>query len=366
MQFWSSSGEDYRNEPSTGPKVAVLMSGGVDSSVTALMLKREGCTVIGVTMKIPYAGADDCKRACCGIEAAHVCNKIGIPHYFLDVREEFHKHVIHPFLEWYKEGRTPSPCVDCNTEIKFRLAADYLLDTLGFDYVATGHYARIVNDEGESRLARARDTHKDQSYFLYGIPKKRLGRILFPLEGMNKSQTRAIAADARLPVARKEESMELCFTGQDDYRRVMDTGSPGQILDEDGNIIGAHNGIAHYTIGQRKGIHIPHAEPLYVASIDAKANTITVAPRRSLLRDIISVVEANVLIEDALKPERKLRGKIRSQGEPAPCAVLAVGPSSFTVRFFEQAFAPAPGQRLVLYDENDHVVAGGIIRSGWR
>lgn len=334
-----------------------MMSGGVDSSVTALLLQRSGYSVTGFTMRIPNASGCDAKRSCCGLEAAYISAQLGIPHYFLEVGEEFTARVIEPFEAWYKSGRTPSPCIDCNTEIKFKYTADYLLDTLGFSYVATGHYARIIDG---SALARAADLGKDQSYFLYGIPKKRLPQILFPLGGMVKSETRAAAAEAKLPVARKEESMELCFTGQGDYRQALETGEPGNILDESGHIVGRHTGLASYTVGQRKGLQVHSPEPLYVKRIDAAANTITVALKDSLYAHDVSATEANVLDAESLTPGKKLQGKIRSQGEPTPCTVTRNEDMSFAISFTEPVFAPTPGQRLVLYD-GDKVVAGGVI-----
>jgi tRNA-specific 2-thiouridylase len=341
-----------------------MMSGGVDSSAAALILKREGWNVVGVTLRIPFARGCEEKRSCCGMEAAYTCRSIGVPHYFVDMREEFEQLVIEPFRRWYRDGKTPSPCIDCNSRIKFELAFDLLTSELIVDRVATGHYARVVEQGGRHYLARAHHKTKDQSYFLYGITIDRLPRLLFPLGDKTKTLARKITAAAGLSVARRTESMELCFVGEGDYRKAIDVKEvPGDILNESGFVVGRHTGIAHYTIGQRKGIGIAAKEPLFVSAIDPVANTITVAPRSALETDTVGAVEPNVMIPERLVESEVLFGKIRSQGEPAECIVTEAAADRFAVRFKVAVFAPTPGQRLVLYDEKDRVVAGGIICS---
>lgn len=339
------------------------MSGGVDSSVAALLLKQDGWDVVGLTMKIPYAEGCGLKRSCCGIEAAYVCRDLDIPHYYLDVREEFERCVIQPFREWYLQGRTPSPCVDCNTDLKFRLAWDFAASELGVADLATGHYATVLTDNGEAFLARASDKSRDQSYFLYGIRRDKLANLHLPLGGRTKSQVRAIARGAGLPVARRQDSMELCFAAEGDYRRVLGgyLGEPGPIVDTEGSVIGTHSGIGGFTIGQRKGIRIAAGKPLFVVDIRREDNTVVVGPRESLLAVEVYAECANILIPDMIKPGTRLFGRIRSQGEPSPCEVLFAGEVSLCVRFDEPQFAPTPGQRLVLYDCRGRVAAGGVI-----
>ena len=349
--------------PGADRSIAVMMSGGVDSSVTAYLLRREGWNVVGVTMKIPYADGCDVKRSCCGTQAAHVSGLLGIPHYFLDVREAFEKRVIEPFREWYAQGRTPSPCVDCNTEIKFDYAWNRIAAELGVDCLATGHYARVIIEGGQAYLARAVDLSRDQSYFLYGIGRDRLGNLRLPLGEFTKTRAREIAREARLPVASRQDSMELCFAGEDDYRNALGESArrPGHIIDERGEVIGEHTGIANYTIGQRKGIGIAAAEPLFVSRIDPLTNTITIAPRSALFQATVHACCVNVLIPDLTRPNTRLFGKIRSQGDPEPCTITDVSGATLTVTFTHPTFAPTPGQRLVLYDGVGRVVAGGII-----
>lgn len=339
-----------------------MMSGGVDSSVTAHLLRREGWNVVGVTMKIPYADGCDVKRSCCGTQAAYISDQLGIPHYFLDVQEAFTKRVIEPFREWYAQGRTPSPCVDCNTEIKFDYAWDRISEELGVDHFATGHYARVTVEGDAAYLSRAADLSRDQSYFLYGIKRDRLANLRLPLGELTKTRVREIAREAHLPVASRQDSMELCFAGEDDYRNALGESAhrPGSIVNEAGEVIGEHTGIANYTIGQRKGIGIAAAEPLFVSRIDPFANTITAAPRSALFATNVRACCVNILIPDLTQPGTNLLGKIRSQGDPEPCTISQIDPT-LSVTFTHPTFAPTPGQRLVLYDEGGRVVAGGVI-----
>ncbi|MCX6345010.1 MAG: tRNA 2-thiouridine(34) synthase MnmA [Armatimonadetes bacterium] len=363
MRLQPPTQKPYNIETHSNKNIAVMMSGGVDSSVTALLLKQEGWNVVGVTMKIPYAQGCDLKRSCCGVQAAYVCSDLEIPHYFLDVQEVFIKKVIEPFREWYEQGKTPSPCVDCNTEIKFSHAWDCIIEQLGVDHIATGHYAQVIIDGPNAYLARAVDLTKDQTYFLYGIKRERLPRLRLPLGGLTKTEVRAIARKSRLPVASRPESMELCFSGEGDYREALGDrgGIPGAILNPDGEVIGEHTGIANYTIGQRKGMGIAARDPLFVTRIDPQANTITAADRSHLFTDTVHAENMNILIPELTQPGTIAYGKIRSQGEPDPCEITASDKSTITVRFANPIFAPTPGQRLVIYDAKSHVIAGGII-----
>jgi len=345
--------------------IIVLMSGGVDSSVTALLLKRAGWDVLGITMKIPVAEKCDVQRSCCGVEAAYVCKDLEIAHYYLDVQDAFHELVIEPFRQAYSRGETPSPCIDCNTVFKFGLVWDFLEQVFGIKHLATGHYARILQTETGARLARGKDTKKDQSYFLYGIPAHRLQNFLLPLGDLTKPEVRALAKETHLPVARRPESMELCFAGEGDYRNALglDSSQEGQVLDMAGNVIGSHNGIANYTVGQRKGLGIAAGKPIYVAKIDAENNTITVGEWDEVSEHDVNACETNVLIPDELQLNSRLLGKIRSQGEPSDCIVTGLNEDKIGVKFTKSQFAPTPGQRLVLYNKDGHVVAGGKITS---
>lgn len=358
MEPWSRGENPDRD-------IIVLMSGGVDSSVTAMLLKEAGWNTVGVTMKMPVAERCDYQRSCCGIEAAYVCRDLGIPHYYLDVRDAFEKLVIEPFRIAYCEGRTPSPCVDCNTLFKFGLVWDYLQGALGINYLATGHYARVVREGDDTYLTRAIDKSRDQSYFLYGIPRHRLPYFVLPLGDVSKPEVREMAKQAHLPVARRQDSMELCFAGEGDYRNALDstTNTSGSILDMPGNIIGTHDGIANFTIGQRRGIGVAAGRPLYVAEINPRDNSIRVGSYEDVSCKRVQAEEINVLIPEKLKPGEHIYGKIRSQGDAKECIVTEVDEAQLTVDFDEPQFAPAPGQRLVLYDGDERVVAGGVINT---
>lgn len=342
--------------------IIVLMSGGVDSSVTAMLLRDAGWNVLGITMKIPVAQNCDAKRSCCGLEAGYVAKDLGIAHYYLDVREAFERLVIDPFRKAYARGHTPSPCVDCNTLFKFGLVWDFIEESFGVTHLATGHYAQVVHEDGEAYLVRGDDHSRDQSYFLYGIPRHRLAKFHLPLGEMSKDEVRGLARGAKLPVARRQDSMELCFAAEGDYRAALDAKpEKGPVLDTAGNVIGEHDGISNYTVGQRKGVRVAAGKPLYVIGISAEDNSITLGTRDQIETRDVSANDVNVLIPDLMRVGDALYGKIRSQGEPSKCILTEAGDSSISVRFDESQFAPTPGQRLVLYDCQGRVVAGGVI-----
>jgi len=346
-------------------QIAVLMSGGVDSSVTAHLLKKAGWDVLGITMKVPVS-CDARVRGCCGADAAFVCHQLGLPHYFIDVADAFEKLIIEPFRRAYAKGHTPNPCIDCNTLLKFALVWDFIKTEFGIEHLATGHYARISRSIDEVRLGRAKDKLKDQSYFLYGIAAERLKNLVFPLGELTKPEVRSIAGKLSLSVAEKPESMELCFAGQGDYRAALagdQTDKPGDITDMQGNKIAEHKGISNYTLGQRRGIRFAGGKPLYVGRIDAEKNTIALGTRAEVSHSAIAAGNINVLIPGELKPGNRLFGKIRSYGEPRPCRIADVSEIGMTVEFDEPQFAPCPGQRLVLYNEQESIVAGGTIVS---
>ena len=350
-------------EKSPERQIAVLMSGGVDSSVTAHILKEAGWEVLGITMKIPVSCSAK-SRGCCGADAAFVCNELNIPHYFVDVTEAFQHLIIDPFRQSYSKGQTPNPCVDCNTLLKFSLVWDFLEETFGISYLATGHYARVIKTDNGVRLGRAKDKAKDQSYFIYGIAREKLEKFVLPLGELTKDQARSIAAQLNLSVADKVESMELCFAGEGDYRAALagtQADQPGDITDMQGNKIATHKGIANYTLGQRRGIGFAGGKPLYVGKIDAKRNTIALGTREEVSSHIIKANQINVLIPKELVGDKQMYGKIRSYGNPWPCKLVDVGEVDMTVEFDEPQFAPCPGQKLVLYNSADNIVAGGTV-----
>ena len=281
-------------------QIAVLMSGGVDSGVTAYLLKEQGWDVLGITIKIPVA-CNTGNRGCCGADAAFVCNELNIAHYFVDFTQTFEELIIKPFRQSYASGQTPNPCVDCNTFLKFSLLWDFLQQRFGITYLATGHYARVSKSNGRAFLGRAKDKAKDQSYFLYGIASKKLAKLVLPLGELTKEKVRSLAAELNLTVAEKPESMELCFAGEGDYRLTLADGTanrPGDITDMQGNKIGTHKGIANYTLGQRRGVGFAGGVPLYVGKIDARTNTIALGTRGEVGCHTFKANQINILIPE--------------------------------------------------------------------
>lgn len=350
------------NKPAES-QVAVMMSGGVDSSVTAHLLQQEGFDVVGVTMRIPVACGVS-SRGCCGADAAYVCGQLKIPHYFVDVTKAFNILVIDAFRQAYSEGRTPNPCVDCNSILKFSLFWNFISEKLGVENFATGHYAQVKRTDKGARLCRAINKAKDQSYFIYGIPAEKVEHLYLPLGGLTKEQVREIASGIELGVAEKAESMELCFAGEGDYRDALgldNTDQPGDLVDMQGNKIGTHKGVANYTLGQRRGLGFAAGEPVYVGRIDPVNNIVALGTRDEVTETKVTAEDANVLVADELLAGAKLFGKIRSGGDPRTCIVTDVCDDGFSVEFDEPQFAPCPGQRIVLYNELDHVIAGGVI-----
>lgn len=361
MTLMAPSLEPWTPKQPVSRQIAVLMSGGVDSSVTAHLLLQAGWDALGITMKIPVA-CDTGKRGCCGADAAFVCHELGMAHHFVDVTDAFRQVIIDPFQQAYAQARTPNPCIDCNTFLKFQMVWDLLEREFGIRYLATGHYAQVQTTEGKARLCRGRDRNKDQSYFLYGISAERLPYLVLPLGGLAKTEVRAQAAELGLSVADKAESMELCFAGEGDYRAALSVSQQeGDLTDMQGRRIGTHKGIANYTLGQRKGIGFAGGKPLYVGRIDAQANTVALGTREEVCQRRVWAGQLNILDQAGLTPGRTLRAKIRSYGDPRPCTLRTLEQDSMEVGFAEAQFAPCPGQRLVLYDDEDYVVAGGTI-----
>jgi tRNA-uridine 2-sulfurtransferase len=363
LKLYEPSFEAFSSDKDSSKQVAVMMSGGVDSSVTAYLLQQQGFDVVGVTMRIPVACGVN-SRGCCGADAAYVCNQLKMPHYFVDVTEAFNTLVIDAFRDAYSAGRTPNPCVDCNSILKFSLFWDFISEKLGVINFATGHYAQVIRTDKGARLCRAVNKAKDQSYFIYGIPAAKVEHLYLPLGGLTKPQVREIASQIDLGVAEKAESMELCFAGEGDYRDALNldqADKPGDMLDMQGNIIGTHKGVANYTLGQRRGLGFAAGEPVYVGKMDPKNNTVSLGIREEVTESRISAKDANILVPDEFKKANKLNGKIRSGGDPRQCTITEVTKDGFSVEFNEPQFAPCPGQRIVLYNDQDQVIAGGVI-----
>ncbi len=356
-----------------GP-VAVAMSGGVDSSVAAALLLDDGYPVIGLTMNLFGLPGGVCEsetlRSCCGAaarrDAGAVAAVLGIPFYVADFRRTFEKAVIDDFVAEYRLGRTPNPCLRCNRFVKF---GPLLLRAgrLGAGVLATGHYARVERDEASGRwlLRKGIDPDKDQSYFLYPLTQALLARVVFPVGGLRKAEVRALAEKRGLPVARKPESQEICFVPDDDYAgflkaRVPEAFRPGDIVDPEGRRIGRHAGIAHYTIGQRKGLGIAAAHPLYVVGIDAAANRVTAGPGEALFRRRLTARDLNWVALPGLTSSRPARVKIRSRHAEAAAVLHPEGEDAVTVEFERAQRAITPGQAAVFY-EGDVVLGGGTI-----
>ncbi|MBV9849411.1 MAG: tRNA 2-thiouridine(34) synthase MnmA [Armatimonadetes bacterium] len=358
----------------TKPTVVVAMSGGVDSSVAAGLLLRQGYNVLGVTMQIWQESATQTKGAgCCSLgaveDARRVAGKLGIPHYVLNFRDFFAEKVIDNFVSEYKRGRTPNPCVNCNRYVKFD-ALLYKARALGAEYLATGHYARVEFDEDRRRwtLRRALDAGKDQTYALYHFTQDELAHTLMPLGLVtDKAETRRIAAELGLAVANKPDSQEICFVQGGSYtdflaRAAPETVRPGDIVDTQGARRGRHDGIAFYTIGQRRRLNVGSPLPLYVVDIDAAANTVVVGGNDDLMADGLVADDVNWVGIAGLQESRAVTAKIRYNMEPVPATVQkAARGGEIVVRFDAPQRAVTPGQSLVLYD-GDSVLGGATIQ----
>lgn len=354
------------------------MSGGVDSSVAAALLLDEGYDVVGVTMNLFSLPKEHCRdennKSCCGwgaAEDAHqVCLTLGIPHYVIDLRDEFEKKVIADFCSEYQKGRTPNPCLRCNEFIKF----DELVkraEMLDADCVATGHHARIEYDS-ELRahlLKKGMDRQKDQSYFLYTLTQGQLNRILMPVGSLTKKDVRQKAEELGLSVAQSPESQEICFIPDNDYarflgKRIPQAFRPGPIVDSHGRTIGLHNGISGFTVGQRRGMGIAASRPLYVLSIDAGKNMVIAGPNEDLYRRELEASQVNFISGKPLDRSRRVKAKIRYKHQEAPAELIRVGGGRFRVQFDSPQRAVTPGQAVVFYD-GETVVGGGSIEKSF-
>lgn len=355
-------------------RVIAAMSGGVDSSVAAALLVQQGYEVIGVTLNVwPKLSAEEVierQNACCSLsavdDARRVADKLGIPHYVLNFREIFAETVIGDFVNEYRHGRTPNPCIRCNEHIKFD-AVLLRVRGLDADYVATGHYARLNYDAARQRyiLRKALDRSKDQSYVLYVLSQEQLAHTLFPLGEFTKDRTRQLAEELSLPVAHKPESQEICFVPDNNYGGflqdfVPDVARPGPILDKGGNVRGEHRGIIFYTVGQRRGLGLAGPKPLYVIAIDARRNAIIVGEESDLYVDELIAHEVNLIALEHLTETMNLTAKIRYRAPEVPATVSAIDQRMVRVSFRRPQKSVAPGQAVVFYD-GEIVVGGGTI-----
>ena len=349
--------------PTGAPAVAVLMSGGVDSSVTTALLKRAGYDVVGVTMRVPSAVGGWASSA--AGSAAAVARELDVPHYIADVHDCFREKVLEPFRASYRRGETPSPCVICNATVKFGAVLDAVRKQFGIAKIASGHYARIAETADGWGLFKSADELKDQSYFLYRLRREVLADVLFPLGEQTKVETRRVAAELGLAVANRDDSLELCFAGHADYRAALgenpDAG-PGDVLDLSRRVIGKHEGISRYTIGQRSGLGIAGKVPLYVIDIDAAHNTVTLGDRAAAQGHIVHASVLNILAPALLRRGATVMGKIRSRQPGGECEVVDFDENALAVRFASPQHGVTPGQHLVLYSANGQVLGGGIIR----
>lgn len=353
-------------------RVVVAMSGGVDSSVAAMLLQREGHEVVGVTLQVwPEEAAERRARrgGCCGLgavrDARAVADLLGIPHYVFGVREEFHREVVARFTAAYAAGRTPNPCIACNEFIKFGLLLERAR-LLGAGALATGHYARTARGaDGAWHLLRAADPRKDQSYVLHPLRPEDLPFVRFPLGGLPKEETRALARACGLPVADKPDSQEICFVGPEGHAALVgaehpDAVRPGPVVDTDGRILGQHRGLAHYTVGQRRGLGLAEAQPRYVVALDAVRNTVVVGREDEVRAVGCRLRGVHWLDPEAPRAGRACRVQVRSGSGAHPAVVTAVDGADLEVRFALPVRAVTPGQAGVLY-AGEAVLGGGEI-----
>lgn len=376
------------NLPGKGKKVVVAMSGGVDSSVAAALLKQQGYDVMGAFLrlgspdgvqkeeedvcKVDLSTPQSHKQGCCSVndaaDARRVAAMLDIPFYVLNFQEDFGK-IIDYFVDEYNAGRTPNPCVRCNDWLKFGRLAQYA-EAVGADFVASGHYARIGCDpiSGERALMRGVDHSKDQSYVLFGMNRKTLDHTLLPIGGYEKPDVRRMAESFGLPTYNKPDSQEICFVPDQDYAGLLKRRAPqalqhGEIVDTDGHVLAQHDGHQHFTVGQRKGIGLARAMPLYVIGIDASQNRVIVGDRDKLLRTTLVANQINLLAKRAVDAGKPIRctAKIRYNAHPQPATLQCLAEDEIRIVFDQPQSAITPGQAVVCYD-GDVVLGGGWIR----
>jgi tRNA-specific 2-thiouridylase len=365
------------DKPPARTRVVVAMSGGVDSSVVAALLAAEGYEVVGVTLQLyDHGAATHRKGACCAgqdvRDARRVAEALGVPHYVLDYEASFRREVIEDFAASYAAGETPIPCVACNRTVKFRDLLGFALD-LDADVLATGHYVASRPHGPGRALYRPADLERDQSYFLFATTPEQLARVRFPLGGLAKAETREAARRAGLAIAEKPDSQDICFVPQGSYAETVarlrpDAADPGEIVDLDGRVLGRHPGVAHFTVGQRRGLNVAAGRPVYVVALDAARRRVVVGPREALGVPAVALRDVNWLGDGALEPaaaaQTPVFARVRSTRPPRP-ARLALGAEGVEVRLDDPEEGVAPGQACVLYDgpgAGARVLGGGFIR----
>ena len=351
-------------------RVVVGLSGGVDSAVAAYLLKKQGYQVIGVTLRTWQAESGAYSRCCDISDARRTAMQLDIPFYNVNSLPEFREHVTDPFVKAYLEGLTPNPCVACNRHIKWEKLLSFA-DEINAGYVATGHYARIVRTENDRYTVKeAAYAEKDQTYMLYQLSQEQLARTIMPLSDLTKDEVRAIAKEAGLDVAGKQDSQEICFVLDGGYAEYIEAYTddglppPGDFVDEEGNVLGRHKGIINYTVGQRKGLGIALGHPAYVKRIDAENNRVVLGDEASVYEDRILCRDLNFMSVEDIHPGEKVSAfvKIRYHHPAAEACLERVDDNTVEVSFAEPVKAPAPGQSAVFYDEENRVIGGGIIQ----
>ncbi len=352
-------------------KALIAMSGGVDSSVAARLMSERGFSCIGCTMKLfnnEDAGVKPSK-ACCSLEdtedARSVAYSIGMPYYVFNFTDSFKEEVIARFIRAYEEGRTPNPCIDCNRYEKFGKLYERA-QILGCDYIVTGHYARIESTDGQYFLKKGLDPAKDQSYVLYFLTQEMLSRTFFPLGGMHKTEVRALAEQYGFVNADKPDSQDICFVPDGDYASVIETNTgktypPGDFTDEEGNVLGRHKGIIHYTVGQRRGLGISSTEPWYVKRLDVPDNRVILSRNQDLFSKEVKVSDFNWISGHAPEGPVRCSAKIRYRHKEQPASAFPEGEDKVTILFDEPVRAVTAGQAAVIYD-GDTVLGGGVIQ----
>ena len=354
-------------------KVVVGMSGGVDSSVAAYLLKEQGYDVIGVTMQI-WQDEEEIQLqeqgGCCGLsavdDARRVARKLEIPYYVMNFKTDFKKYVMDYFVEEYLQGRTPNPCNACNRYVKWEALLKKSL-AIGADYIATGHYARIEKlENGRYAVKNSVTAAKDQTYALYGLTQEQLSRTLMPVGAYTKGEIRQIAEKLQLPVAGKKDSQDICFIPDGDYGAFLEREAkgrlpgPGNFVLTDGTVVGRHKGICHYTIGQRKGLHIALGRPVFVVKIDPKRNEVVLGEDTDVFTDHLTARQLNTMAVEGFSDGQEFLAKIRYSHEGTPCRVTVTGADEIRLDFSQPVRAVTPGQAVVLY-QGEYVAGGGII-----
>lgn len=339
------------------------MSGGVDSSVTALLLKEMGLEVLGLTLLLH--GSSDAACAADARDAAEICGKLGFRHMTYDGREQFRENVMERFASVYEAGGTPNPCVDCNRTVKIPLLLE-AMEAQGGGYIATGHYVRKEKQGERYLLKKGLDPLKDQSYVLYSLTQKQLAHLIFPLGELSKPQVRELAAAHGFVTAQKGDSQDICFVPDGDYGAFLERYREkiffsGDFVDREGNVLGRHAGAIRYTLGQRRGLGVPAASRLYVVDKDMEKNTVTLGQNGELFRRELLAEDVNLIATDRLTDGEQLRARIRYQQKEQPCRVYQTGKQEIRVEFLEPQRAIVRGQAVVLYD-GDTVVGGGTIK----